>query len=56
MIPELDDYRLAEGDDIEINLIAGTIKSGGILHNFPPLPENILEIIEKGGVFALYKS
>lgn len=56
MIPELDDYRLAEGDDIEINLIAGTIKSGGILHNFPPLPENILELIEKGGVFALYKS
>jgi len=56
MISELDDYGLAEGDDIDINLFNGTIKSNGISHNFPPLPGNILELIEKGGVFALYKS
>lgn len=56
MIPELDDYGLAEGDDIEINLFSGIIKSRGISHKISPLPENILELIEKGGVFALYKS
>ncbi len=56
MIPELDEYRLADGDDIDINLFKGIIKSKGVSHNFPPLPGNILELIEKGGVFALYKS
>lgn len=56
MIPELDDYGLSEGKDIDINLFNGIIKFNYISHNFPPLPENILELIEKGGVFALYKS
>lgn len=56
MIPEIDEYCLAEGEEIDINLIKGIIKSNGIAHNFPPLPQNIMELIEKGGVFALYKS
>jgi len=39
-----------------MDLAKGILQIEGLIHHFIPLPENILDFIDKGGVFALYKS
>ncbi|HBE46491.1 3-isopropylmalate dehydratase small subunit 1 [uncultured spirochete] len=56
MIPELDSFGLEEGQSIDLDLARGVLTSNGVSHHFVPLPEDILELIDRGGVFALYKS
>ena len=56
MIPHLDSFGLQEGQSVEIDLCGGTLSSQGGSHNFIPLPHDILELIEGGGVFSLYRS
>jgi len=56
MIPELDSFGLREGQLIDLDLAEGTLATGDKIFRFVPLPHDILELIEKGGVFALYKT
>jgi 3-isopropylmalate dehydratase small subunit len=55
MAPNLDSFGLSEGKEIEVDLAAGTLKSGGAVHAFIPLSDDILALIENGGVFSLYR-
>lgn len=41
---------VASGDEIEINMITGMIKTNGAEFVFPPIPEAVMEIFEKGGL------
>ncbi len=55
MAPDLDSFGLAEGAEIEVDLAAGTVAAGGETRRFVPLSEDILALIENGGVFSLYR-
>ncbi len=55
MAPDLDSFGLTEGKEIEVDLAAGTLESGGLVHTFVPLSNDIMALIENGGVFSLYK-
>ena len=55
MAPDLAGFSLEEGAEIEVDLAAGTVRSGGDVHRFVPLSEDILSLIENGGVFSLYR-
>jgi 3-isopropylmalate dehydratase small subunit len=55
MVPDLDAFGLAEGAEIEADIAAGKIQADGKTHKFVPLSEDILALIENGGVFSLYR-
>lgn len=55
MAPDLDSFGLAEGAEVEVDLAAGTVAAGGETRRFVPLSEDILALIENGGVFSLYR-
>ena len=55
MAPDLDSFGLSEGQEIEVDLAPGKLKSGGAVHSFVPLSDDILALIENGGVFSLYR-
>ncbi len=55
MAPDLDSFGLSEGHQIEVDLAAGTLKLGSVDHAFVPLSDDILALIENGGVFSLYR-
>jgi 3-isopropylmalate/(R)-2-methylmalate dehydratase large subunit len=49
LVPEaVEAYK--QGDKIEVNMAAGSILIAGIKFNFNPLPEKLLQILEKGGL------
>jgi len=51
-----DASRLEDGDTVEIDLVAGSLRSsGGLVAEFPPLPSKLLEILEKGGLVNALK-
>ncbi len=56
MIPDLDAFHLLEGRAMEVDLASGTIIADGVAHRFPPLSGEILEMVENGGVFSLYRN
>lgn len=45
-----------EGDEIRIDLAAGTIEHTGKLYTFPKMPESIRKILELGGLAAYLKT
>jgi 3-isopropylmalate/(R)-2-methylmalate dehydratase small subunit len=50
--PELRDV-VQEGDEVEVDLKAGAVTGpSGEMYMFKPLPENVLEILEAGGLVA----
>jgi len=55
IIPELDTHTIQEGQHAEIDL-EKYLTDRRHYSSFIPLPENILDLIDKGGVFALYNS
>jgi 3-isopropylmalate dehydratase small subunit len=55
MVPDLDAFGIAEGAEIEADLADGKIQAGGKTHKFVPLSDDILALIENGGVFSLYR-
>ncbi len=55
MVPELDSFGLSEGKEIEVDLAAGTVTANGAVHTFIPLSEEILNLVENGGVFSPYR-
>ncbi|NLX46292.1 MAG: 3-isopropylmalate dehydratase small subunit [Treponema sp.] len=55
MVPDLDSFGLSEGKEIEADLAAGILKTEDRVHKFLPLSEDILALIENGGVFSLYR-
>lgn len=55
MEPKLDSFGIEEGNSIEVDLASGTLTVGGTVRKFIPLSKDILEMIENGGVFGLYK-
>ena len=55
MVPNLDSFGLSEGKEIEVDLAAGSLKTEGGVYNFIPLSGDILDLIENGGVFSLYR-
>ncbi len=55
MVPDLDSFGLSEGKEIEADLAAGSLKTEGGIYKFLPLSEDILTLIENGGVFSLYR-
>jgi 3-isopropylmalate/(R)-2-methylmalate dehydratase small subunit len=40
------------GDEVEVDLRAGTARVAGVAHSFPPLPPEVLEILAAGGLWA----
>jgi len=40
----------SDGDDVDVDAAAGTITVGGRAFSFPPLPAEMLEILEAGGL------
>lgn len=55
MIPDLPSFGLKEGMSMIVDLAAGSLFAEGIERRFPPITGDILEMIENGGVFSLYK-
>ncbi len=55
MAPELDTFGLSDGSEIEVDLAAGTLLAAGTVRRFVPLSEEIMALIENGGVFSLYR-
>lgn len=56
MVPEIDSFRLAEGDTLEVDLAKGSLVVKGVEHRFVPLSEDIVTLIDNGGVFSLYRT
>jgi 3-isopropylmalate dehydratase small subunit len=44
-----------ENDEIEIDLVNGTIQCGGGQHAFPPFPNSVRELLELGGLAEYLK-
>ena len=40
------------GDEVEVDLRAGTARVADVAHSFPPLPQEVLEILAAGGLWA----
>jgi len=47
---------VAEGDDIRIDLAAGTIHHAGSEHSFPQMPESVQRILRLGGLAEYLKA
>ena len=54
--PNLDDLSLKGGEYAKLDVLKGEFISGGGKITFPPLPVNVIEIIEAGGIFSLFKT
>jgi 3-isopropylmalate dehydratase small subunit len=53
--PNLDELDLNAGEEAELDVVNGEFAAGGGKISFPPLPGNVLSIIEAGGIFELFK-
>ncbi|MCJ7732411.1 3-isopropylmalate dehydratase small subunit, partial [Candidatus Bathyarchaeota archaeon] len=54
-VQSLDQMKLCAGDMLTVNVEMGVVASGsGEEWSFTPLPVNITEILEAGGVFKFY--
>lgn len=47
--------QLSSGDEVEIDLREGMLRSEGLEADFPPLPPKLLDILERGGLVAALK-
>ena len=54
-IPDLDPSDIEPGGEVTVDLESGTLSHAGREWRFNPLPASVLEIIEAGGVFQLYR-
>lgn len=46
---------LAEGDEVELDLAAGTLARGDLTLRFPPAPEFLREALREGSILAYYR-
>jgi 3-isopropylmalate dehydratase small subunit len=53
--PNLDELDLNAGEEAELDVVNGEFAAGRGKIGFPPLPGNVLSIIEAGGIFKLFK-
>lgn len=56
MVPDLENFGIAEGMTLEVDLAKGTLCVSGTTKKFIPLSPDIIKLIENGGVFSLYKN
>ena len=54
-VPDLDPSDIEAGGEVTVDLESGTLSHAGREWRFNPLPASVLEIIEAGGVFQLYR-
>jgi 3-isopropylmalate/(R)-2-methylmalate dehydratase small subunit len=43
---------IRSGDEVQVDLRAGTARAAGVAYTFPPLPAEVLEILAAGGLWA----
>jgi 3-isopropylmalate dehydratase small subunit len=54
-VPDLEPSDIEPGREVTVDLEAGTLNHTGRVWRFNPLPASVIEIIEAGGVFRLYR-
>ncbi len=54
VVEDIYDY-VSKGDEIEVNFTDGIIKAKDKIFNFPPLPDEIMEIMSAGGLVPYLK-
>jgi 3-isopropylmalate/(R)-2-methylmalate dehydratase small subunit len=54
-VPDIDPSDIEAGGEVTVDLESGTLSHAGREWRFNPLPASVLEIIEAGGVFQLYR-
>jgi 3-isopropylmalate/(R)-2-methylmalate dehydratase small subunit len=47
---------VCEGDELEVDLAAATIRRGGRDFPFPPFPDSVRELLERGGLAEYLKT